>query len=225
MKVLLLCDDRFHPGHVPIQGMEPLKEKGIKIDVIQNANDFDPGRLNDYAVAVISKSDHTSNQDHAPWKTDAVQDAFVEYVENGGGLLVVHSGTVAGKDTGKLNRLIGCRFISHPNQCPVTVQPIKPHPVTEGVGAFCKPDEHYHIEILAKDADMLVAAYAPPQGEEAKYESDPYDNAPGGIIAAGYVRTQGKGRVCVLTPGHNLEVWHNSNFQQLLENGLRWCGG
>ena len=39
-----------------------------------------------------------------------------------------------------------------------------------------------------------------------------------------YVRTQGKGRVCVLTPGHTHDVWGNSHFQVLLENAVRWCG-
>jgi len=47
--------------------------------------------------------------------------------------------------------------------------------------------------------------------------------APAAICAAGYVRTQGRGRVCVLTPGHNLPVWLNPQFQKLLTNALNWC--
>jgi hypothetical protein len=30
--------------------------------------------------------------------------------------------------------------------------------------------------------------------------------------------------VCVLTPGHNVEVWQHPSFQALLVNGLDWCG-
>jgi type 1 glutamine amidotransferase len=37
-------------------------------------------------------------------------------------------------------------------------------------------------------------------------------------------RTEGRGRVAVLTPGHNLEVWLHPSFQALLSNCLRWCG-
>jgi len=40
----------------------------------------------------------------------------------------------------------------------------------------------------------------------------------------GWTRTEGVGRVCVLTPGHNLEVWLAPPFQRLLERALRWCG-
>ena len=220
MRVLLLCDDQYHPGRVPIAGMEPLKEKGFSIDVIQDAKMFGPGKLSEYAVVVMSKSDHISNQDHNPWKTGAIQDAFVQYVENGGGLLVSHSGTVAGTHTEKLDKLIGCRFDHHPPQSMVTVQPIKPHPVTDGVGMFYEKDEHYYVEILADDVDILAAAHALLHDEEGKYAVNP-----GGIVPAVYVRTQGKGRVCVLTPGHNTEVWLNADFQRMLTNAIKWCGG
>jgi len=225
MRILLFCNDRHHPGHVPIEGMEPLKEKGFTIDVITDTADFDPAIIHGYDVLVMSKNDDTSNTIHSSWKTAAVQDAFVKYVESGGGLLVTHNGTVAGEETDKINRLVGARFIMHPNRCPVTVGSVKPHPVTKNVGMFCEEDEHYRLEILVDDIDIIVTSYAPSQGNVDKYETDPYRNYPAHIAPSGYVRTQGKGRVCVLTPGHLLEVWLNLEFQKLLENGLRWCAG
>lgn len=39
-----------------------------------------------------------------------------------------------------------------------------------------------------------------------------------------FASARGAGRVCVLTPGHNPEVWSCPSFQALLRNGLRWCG-
>ncbi|MCL2197945.1 MAG: ThuA domain-containing protein [Defluviitaleaceae bacterium] len=227
MKILLFCDDHYHPGEVPTGGMKPLAAKGFDVDVVSDAAGFDAGRLGGYDAVVMSKCDHVSQGDNSAWKTDAVQAAFVEFVERGGGLVVVHSGTVSGEGgaTDVLDRLIGCRFSSHPNNCPVTVGMLKPHPVTDGVGIFNEVDEHYHLEILADDVDILAAGYAGAQGEECKYESEPYFNAPAFIAPAVYVREQGKGRVCVITPGHILEVWLNAEFQKLLENALRWCAG
>jgi type 1 glutamine amidotransferase len=225
MRVLLICDDYWHPGQVAIDGVVPLSQQGFQFDIISNANDFLPEKLSQYPVVLLCKCDEVSKEDRQPWKTEAVQRSFVDYVEGGRGLIAVHSATVTGKNTETLDKLIGCRFITHPNACPVTVQPVKPHPVTEGVGIFCETDEHYHIEIISSDADVLLASYAPAQGEESKYQEDPYHNTPAAICAAGYVRTQGRGRVCVLTPGHNLEVWHNAQFQKLLTNALNWCAG
>ncbi|MCL2189320.1 MAG: ThuA domain-containing protein [Defluviitaleaceae bacterium] len=223
MRILLLCDDQYHPGNIPEAGLAPLKQKSFTLDVIYDANDFDAEKLPDYDVVVMSKCDHVTLTDNTSWKTPAVQDAFVRYVENGGGLLVTHSGTVKGKTTKKLDDLIGCVFAFHPNNCATTVDVIKPHPITAGVQIFTEVDEHYHLEITAEDANIFLASYAAAQGEVEKYESEPYFNAPAAIRAAGYTRTQGKGRVCVLTPGHTAEIWANPQFALLVENALRWC--
>jgi len=224
MRVLLLCDDYWHPGQIPVDGVEPLTAQGFQFDIITDAKDFTPNTLSSYPVALLAKCDEVSREDKTSWKTDAVQKAFVSYVENGGGLLVVHSGTVAGERTETLDRLIGCRFIYHPNACPVTVQPVKPHPVTEGVGMFRETDEHYRLEILAGDADVIIASYSPPQGDADKYQEDPYNNTRAWLCPAGYVRTQGRGHLCVLTPGHLLPVWLNPQYQRTIANALRWCG-
>lgn len=225
MRILLFCDDYYHPGQVPIQGVKPLESKGFSFDIITDASEFDPSKLCEYSVLIISKCDHVSKEDQTSWKTEAVQDSFIKYVENGGGLLVTHNGTVAGDNTSKLDELIGCRFAFHPNNCPVTVGVIKPHPITEGVDTFCETDEHYQLEILSDDIDILMAGYAAACGDSDKYASEPYFNFPAALAASCYVRTQKEGRVCVFTPGHTLEVWLNPSFQKVLENALRWCAG
>ena len=222
MQVLLLADDFYHPGQIVIDGVRPLSQNGFLFDIITNENDFSPKMLRNYPVVLLCKMENIPKQNKQPWKTEIVQKAFVEFVENGGGLLAVHSATVPGENTDSLDQLIGCRFIKHPNACPVTVQPIKQHPVTEGVELFCETDEHYKIEIIAPDADILLASYSPPQGEENKYLEDPYHNCPAAIYPAGYVRNHGKGKVCVLTPGHTATVWNNPQFQRLLTNALMW---
>jgi len=225
MRVLLICGDYYHPEQIFIDGIAPLAKLGFQFDIITNANDFSPEKLKGYPVVILSKPDEVSQEDRQPWKTEAVQKAFVDYVEKGGGLIALHSGVVGGKNTETLDKLLGCRFLTHPNNCPVIVQPLKAHPVTEGAGMFCETDEHYQIEIIAPDANILAASYSPPQGDESKYLEDPYFNAPAAICAAAYVRTQGKGRVCILTPGHLPPVWLNPQFQKLLENTLRWTSG
>ena len=225
MRVLLLCDDQAHPGQVPIDGVAPLAGQGFQFDIITDAKDFRPEMLLNYPVVLLSKSNNNSREDKTPWKSEEVQKAFVSYVENGGGILAVHSGIVAGRDDTILNNLIGSRFVFHPKATPVTVQPVKPHFITEGVGMFCELDEQYRIEVLAPDIDIIIASYSPPQGEESKYTEDPAGNSPAWICPAGYVRSQGKGRICVLTPGHYVPAWLNPQFQKTLVNALNWCAG
>ena len=46
-----------------------------------------------------------------------------------------------------------------------------------------------------------------------------------GAQPGGWLRHEGKGRVCVLTPGHFPPVFEDPNFQQLLRNALAFCRG
>ena len=226
MKVLLFCDEHYHPGATVIGGVEPLKSKGYNFDVIKNGRDFKPEMLKDYRVVLMSKCDEISPDDReGSWKTDEVQQAFIDFVDKGGGMLVIHSGTVPGKNTDKIDKMVGSKFSYHPNNAPVTVAPVKPHPINEGVEQFCELDEHYYLDFLADDVDVILASYAPAQGEVAKYKDDPYHNYPEKVCASGYVRKQNNGRVCVLTPGHHLAVWLNPQFQKILDNALKWCAG
>jgi len=225
MRVLLICDDFYHPGQVPIEGTAQLKEHGFLFDVITDAKEFKTEMLEAYPVVILCKSDQASAQDKARWKTNDVQQAFISYVEKGGGLLAIHSATVAGEKTEKMDKLLGSRFTFHPLESPVTVKPITPHPITERVGMFCEVDELYRMKIISDDVDIIIASYSPPQGDPSKYEEEPVHNSDAWIDTSGYVRLQGKGRVCVLTPGHTLAVWQNPEFQKLLKNAIRWCAG
>jgi len=219
----MICDDYWHPGQTPSDGIAPLLEHGFDIDIIKDVSGFEFASLSEYQVVILCKSAGIPDKDITCWRTEDVQQAFITYVENGGGLLVIHSGLVAGEKPGAFDQLIGSKFSFHPQECPVTVQAIKPHPVTNGVEMFCEVDEQYRLEILADDIDIFLASYSPQQGDETQINSEPYQNSNAWIGAAGYCRTQGNGRVCVLTPGHHVQVWLNKQFQRLLQNALNWC--
>lgn len=208
MKVWLICDDYYHPGEVVVEGTLPLTDAGFSFTVTKDVAGFLAERLSEYPVVLFSKSDHTSAANREKWMTPAIQRKFVEYVENGGGLLVTHSGLAGYGQEPMFTDLIGCNFTGHPEQCPVTMAVLKPHIVTKGVSHYTETDEHYFIDVLAADADVFMATAST-----------------NGAQAGGYTRVRGKGRICVLTPGHNTEVWLNPNHQTLLANALRWCGG
>ncbi|MCL2775843.1 MAG: ThuA domain-containing protein, partial [Oscillospiraceae bacterium] len=68
-------------------------------------------------------------------------------------------------------------------------------------------DEHYFIDFTATDADVFL---------EGRSEN--------GVQHAGYSRIHnGSGRVCVLTPGHNLSVLQNEQYRKMIRNAVYWC--
>jgi type 1 glutamine amidotransferase len=205
MRTLLICDDYWHPAATIRAGLGPLQ--GFEFDWIENAADWSAERMLEYPLVLFAKSNNVSTNDKSAWVTEDVQQAFVDYVRKGNGLLAVHSGTVYAKHP-ILRGLLGGAFTHHPEQCPVTVEPQAGHPLTARSTPFTLLDEHYFMEVDDTQADVFLTT-----------------TSENGTQPGGWTRLEGEGRVCVLTPGHTVGVWQHPSFQTLLRNALRWCSG
>ena len=207
MRTLVLCDDYWHPARIPRAGLGALHASGCAFDWIEHAGEWSAERMAEYPLVVLTKANNSSATDQQPWVTAAVEQAFLDYVRNGNGLLAIHSGTAGYTQTPVLRGLLGGVFVSHPPQCQVTVAPRANHPLTAGSAAFTLKDEHYQMALDDSHADVFLTT-------ASEHGTQP----------AGWRRREGAGRVAVLTPGHNLEVWLHADFQTLIGNALRWCG-
>ena len=207
MRTLVLCDDYWHPARTARAGLGPLADSGFMFDWVEHACEWSAARMAAYPVVLLTKSNNVSSSDRTPWATEEVQAAFVEYVRRGNGLLVIHSGSADYRELPVLRRLLGGVFASHPPQCAVTVEPREGHSLVTGSTPFTLVDEHYIMDLDDGEADVFLTT------------TSQHGTQPGG-----WTRTEGHGRVCLLTPGHNLPVWLHPSYQALLRNTLRWCG-
>ncbi len=207
MQTLVLCDDYWHPARVPREGLGALPEDEFTFDWIENAHEWSPERMAPYPLVILTKSNNVSAADQTTWMTDTVQAALADYVRQGNGLLAIHSGTAGYEQTPVLRGLLGGVFARHPKQCPVTVEPRAGYPLAAGSAPFTLKDEHYFM------------ALDDPQAEVYMTTKSEHGEQPGA-----WTRAEGAGRVAVLTPGHNVEVWLHPSFQALLLNAMRWCG-
>ena len=208
MRILVLCDDYYHPARLPRAGLAPLEGAGLALDWIEDPGEWSAGRMAEYPLVLLTKANNVSAADKTPWATAEIARTFEEYVRGGGGLLVIHSGSAGYRDLPGLRGLMGGAFAMHPPQCPVTVTPRAGHPLTEGSAPFTLVDEHYHMDLDDAKADVFLTS-----------------SSEHGAQPAGWTRAEGAGRVCVLTPGHNPEVWLHPSYQVVIGNALRWCGG
>jgi type 1 glutamine amidotransferase len=211
--ILVLCDDPWHPAEVVKRGFGAVKTDAYAFDFVCDAKDIlYPEMLERYAAIVNCKGDVLTGANTAAWFEDGVTEAGVKeleaYVRAGHGFLSIHSGNTAKKDS-PYGSFVGNIFIGHPPRCSITVEITGGHPVVKGVGNFSIRDEHYALECIAKDAAELF---------RTKSET-------GGDQLGGYVREIGKGRLCVMTPGHILAVWEHPAYQKLILNALDWCCG
>jgi uncharacterized protein len=205
-RVLVLCDDPWHPAALARTGLAPLEQQGFAFDYLENTHEFSEARLNASPVTILTKSNNASAADKTPWMNAEIEAAFVHYVRNGNGLLVIHSGSAGYEACATLRALMGGVFVSHPEQCMVTVEAHTGQALGEGAEPFTVKDEHYQMALDDDEANVFIST-ASAHGEQ-----------PGG-----WTRTEGAGRVAVLTPGHNIDVWLHESYQRLILNALRWC--
>ncbi|MEZ4713552.1 MAG: ThuA domain-containing protein [Caldilineaceae bacterium] len=206
MRTLVLCDDSAHPAALTQDGLTGLGECGYEFDWQTNPDEWSAAEMNGYPLVIFSKANNRSRTESAPWADEEIGAAFVDYVRQGGNILFLHSGTALYGNAPALCQLMGGVFVRHPAQCPVTVEPLVGHPLTAGSAAFTGKDEHYQMEMNDPNVDLFL------------HTVSEHGTQPGG-----WTRTEGQGRVCVLTPGHNLEIWHHPSYQALLRNCLAWC--
>lgn len=205
-RVLVFCDDLYHPAATVRAGLAPLAAGGeFAFDWIENAAGWNPAGLRDYAAVLLSKSNVCSAQDETPWLAGPHEGALRDYVREGGGLVAVHSGTASYRDWPIMRAVLGGVFASHPPPCSVTVEPVAGHPLCAGVESpFAVHDEHYQMLLDDPALDVFL-----------------HTRSAHGEQAAGWARREGRGRVVVLTPGHFPEVWLHPSMQRLLVNALR----
>jgi len=206
MHVLVLCNDEWHPAATVRAGLAPLAGPDLQFDFIEHAGDWSVEQLHDYPVVIVTKANKLSHNELAPWMLPEIENAFVNYVSRGGGLLVIHSGSAGYQETPRFRALIGGVFVRHPAQCLVSFEPQARHPLTQGVEAFTLQDEHYEMALDDPNADVFA------------YTQSEHGRQPGA-----WTRREGVGRVCMLTPGHNLPIWLHPAYQRMIRNALTWC--
>jgi len=206
MRVLVFCDDLYHPAATVRAGLAPLAGDGrFAFDWVEDAAGWDPSVLRGYRAVLLAKSNVCSATDKTPWLAGPTVEALGVFVRAGGGLVAVHSGTAGYREWPTVRSVLGGVFTSHPPACPVTVEPRRGHPLCAGVEqAFTVHDEHYQMQLDDPTADIFL-----------------HTRSEHSVQPAGWLRRSGCGQVAVLTPGHFPAVWLHPSMQCLLANALR----
>ncbi|MCL1793210.1 MAG: ThuA domain-containing protein [Oscillospiraceae bacterium] len=207
-KILVICDDFYHHGETVESGLSFLQESCELTYATDMAKySFADNPLFGYDLAIIAKDDMASKSNKDKWLTGEIEKQFEDYAKNGGGLIFLHAGSVICKHSAILKGIAGCAFDTHPEQCVVDFLITSPHKITEGAKNFAETDEHYFIDFTAEDAEIFLES-----------------SSKNGVQPAGYVRIhENKGRICVLTPGHNLSVFQNEQYKIIIKNAVKWC--
>lgn len=135
----------------------------------------------------------------------AQEQAIVDYVNQGGGLVPVHSAASSFANSNRYIALVGASAKGQETGVVRTKVAAPDHPVMKGIEAFESTDE-----ILVPER----------QNETGRTVLETRDNQPWT-----WVRTEGKGRVFYTAWGHDHRTWAQPGFHALLERGIRYAAG
>ena len=211
-KILVTCDDYWHPGEVVERGLSFLSDE-YELDFVKDAKDIlTPSMLADYSLIINAKMDEINASNQTPWFDDIAELKvcdIAEYIKKGNGFLSLHAGNSYFWDKNReYCELNGCAFVTHPPRCTISVEKTDvSHPITEGIETFEIRDEHYEVDHVIPEAQIILKS----------------TSSAGGTQVAGYVHTLGDGRMCSLMPGHILSVFENKEYQKVIRNAIKWC--
>ena len=131
-------------------------------------------------------------------------EAILSFVRGGGGLLCLHNGISLQTDEA-LFHLIGGKFTGHP---PQTDLEFSPHPdgFLREMACFTLLEEPYQFEMSGDEVVPLM---------RYQYKGREY--------MGGWCRTEGKGRVVFLTPGHSIASFRNQAYLAMIWKSAEWA--
>lgn len=203
LKVLFLGDDAGHEPAVRLRDIaRPMLDRGIELFYTSDLEDIHLGNLRRYDAVLFYANYH---EPHYPQTDPQMIADLVQYVEEGGGFVPVHSASGNFRDSDEYIALLGGAFASHGVGTFSTRIAEPDHPVMKGFTGFASWDETY-VHQKHNEENRTVLSYR---------DDEPWT----------WVRTQGDGRVFYTAWGHDERTWQNPGFHELLERGIRWAAG
>ncbi|MCJ7465098.1 MAG: ThuA domain-containing protein [Maribacter sp.] len=215
------------------------KSKGFTVTTSTDIAQFEKDHLKNYDAIVLNNNCSIGDKRNLFWdvlKTDtSLTDAqrwsrahqletnLLQYVKNGGGLMVLHGGIVMQNNSEKFGEMLGGSFDYHPKQQKIKVKlAAADHPLVQAFQGkeFEHIDEPYFFNnayfdynfrpLLYMDADKLVG-----KKEEVKDT----------VKYISWIKRYGQGRVFYCSPSHNAQSMENPQMLQFLLDGLQYVTG
>ncbi len=200
IKVLFLGDRGHHQPAVRARQIIPLLyDRGIDITYTEKLSDLNRDTLAAYDALLIYANTERITPDS--------EQALLDYVTGGRGLVVLHCGSYCFLNSPKYIALVGGQFKSHGTGEFNTETIDADHPITKDLPPFRTWDETYvHDKHNERDRTVL-------QTRREGDRDEPWT----------WVRREGRGRVFYTAYGHDARTFNNPGFHALVERGIRWA--
>ncbi|GLX70729.1 ThuA domain-containing protein [Paenibacillus glycanilyticus] len=218
-RLLAVIGDYYHPHAVIEEGLEEslsswLASGNVSLTYV-TVDRLAQALLDKPDAVILFKDDKINPADENPahWLDPETEQAMLQYVYDGGGWFSWHSGLASYPEDGAYVSMTKGYFKYHPEQKRVRFEPVasgsadsSEHLAINPAWEFDSLEEHYFVYCDEANTNVFMRTYSE-DGESI----------------GGWSHGYGKGRVCCLTPGHNLHTLILSEMKQLVESIVRWC--
>ncbi len=225
----------FRHGSIP-EGLECMKQLGAKTGLfnVTHSEDsafFAPDRLKKFGAVIMLNTTGEIFKD-APEGEELLKKSLVDFVQNGKGLIGVHSATDTYQNWKEYTDMMGGAFAGHPwnSKDTVRLKNLDPdHPLTaafKGEGLTLQDEIYIFRPDTAKpDARRMLLALDP-NGPNMDKDDGNKDGKPDReLYPVSWVSTYGKGRTFYCSLGHNGEIFRNPVTVQHYLAGIQYALG
>ncbi|WP_347838750.1 ThuA domain-containing protein [uncultured Draconibacterium sp.] len=198
------------------------KDELKKYDMIVLNSTCSVGPRRDLILDAL-ETDTSFDDETCKQKAAELEANLINYVKNGGGLMVVHGAIVMQNNSISFSEMVGGSFDYHPPQQEVALELVDAsHPL---VKAF-KGENFVHID----EPYLFNKAYAQKNFKPLLYmDTDKLSNKKkpieDNIRYVAWIKKHGKGRVFFVSPSHNAQSFENERMLKFYLDGAQYALG
>ena len=209
----------MHIGY-DIQNFEKAYLKKFDAVVFNNCNPSGPDRD---LFADLLYQNTTMDDDAVAKKASEYQQNFMDYIEEGGGLLILHGAITVQNNSEEFSRLTGGSFDYHPKQQEMHIKEVDmKHPLVQAFNGkgLTHIDEPYFFKNAYFDYNFRPLLYM----DVSKLEGLKKEVAEEKVYVS-WIKRHGEGRVFYTSPSHNAQSLEKPGVLRYLLDGLQYVVG
>lgn len=193
-----------------------------KYDAIVLNNNCSVGPRRNLILDLLDE-DKSLNEDQKNEIAKELENNLIEYVKNGGGLIVAHGAIVMQNNSMPFSEMVGGSFDYHPPQQEVTLELVDPkHPLVKAFNgkAFVHIDEPYLFRNAYEQKNFKPLLYM--DTNKLSKKNKPIEE---NIRYVSWIKKHGNGRVFYVSPSHNAQSFEDPIMLKFYLDGAQYAVG
>lgn len=183
-----------------------LNKAGYHVTITEDCNAFLARNIKEFDAVVCYMNKKNLKKDQEKGLIDSIIGSPWGKTGKPKGFIGIHTAACSFPGSGTFHRMLGCRFLIHPEMGEELHIKVKnpAHPVMQGIADFHIIDELYLLELYLPFEILLSCRY---RGFEHP---------------VAWVKPYGLGRVFYTALGHGTTQLNNDHFQKMIINAINW---